>query len=61
MKTIGPTSRHFKELSRRDFMWTGGAGLAAALLSTGLVGLAIKPSRGAGGQGWACRVTLGLE
>ena len=46
MKTIGPTSRHFKELSRRDFVWTGGAGFAAALLSTGFVGLAIKPSRG---------------
>jgi FtsP/CotA-like multicopper oxidase with cupredoxin domain len=48
MKPIRPASRHLWGLSRRDFLWTGGTGLAAGLLAPSLVGLAIKQSRGAG-------------
>ena len=50
MKLIGPASRRLRELSRRGFL-RNGSGLAAALLSPGLVGLAIKQSRGAGESG----------
>ena len=48
MKPIGPTSRHLRGLSRRDVLWTGGTGLAAGLLTPGLVGLAVRQSSGAG-------------
>ena len=47
MKPIRPASRHFRGLSRRDFLRTGSTGLASGLLSAGLIGLAIKQSRGA--------------
>ena len=47
MKPIGPASRHLRGLSRRDLLWTGSTGLAAGLSAPGLVGLAIRQSRGA--------------
>jgi FtsP/CotA-like multicopper oxidase with cupredoxin domain len=47
MKPIRPASRHLRGLSRRDFLWSGSTGLATGLLSAGLVGLALKQSRGA--------------
>src|SRR5258708_39692946 len=46
MKPIRPASR--RRLSRRDILWAGSSGLAAGLLSPGLVGLAIKQGWGAG-------------
>ena len=46
MRPIGSTSRHLRGLSRRDFLWTGGTSFATGLLSPGLVGLAVKQSRG---------------
>ena len=48
MKSIGPASLRVRRLSRRNVLWTGGTGLAAGLLSPGLVGLAIEPKHGAG-------------
>ncbi len=41
MKPIGTSSRRLRGLSRRDVLWTGGTGLAAGLLTPGLVGLAV--------------------
>src|SRR5947207_451612 len=38
MKPNGPTSRHLRALSRRDVLWAGGTGVAAGLMSAGLVG-----------------------
>jgi FtsP/CotA-like multicopper oxidase with cupredoxin domain len=51
MKPIRLASRHLRWLSRRDLLWSGSTGLATGLLSAGLVGLAIKQSRGAGESG----------
>jgi FtsP/CotA-like multicopper oxidase with cupredoxin domain len=51
MKPTGPISRHLPGLSRRDLLWSGSTGLATGLLSAGLVGLAIKQSKGAGESG----------
>ena len=50
MRLIGSTSRRRQGLSRRDLLWAGGTGLAAGLLSPGLVGLAINKGAAAPGM-----------
>src|SRR6185369_9976488 len=61
MKPIRSALRRLRGLSRRDFLWSSSTGLAAGLLSPGLVGLAINQSKGAGESGMAMQGHAGAR